>query len=119
MEAATELGHSSLHLLEVAQTQELHPVRSALMSSGGLDLIGWLGIEVLPDGVVVYGCSHSYKQVPNGMSKWDNAITFKEDHPQTVAGSTQQQLTQPRLLRLRRNRNDEVLKTLQKHREER
>lgn len=79
--SAPELGHSSHHPLEVAQTQELLPARSALMSSGGLDLIGWLGIEVLPDGVVVYGCSHGYEQVPNGMSKWDNAITFEKDHP--------------------------------------
>lgn len=52
----------------------------------------WLGIEVLPDGVVVYGCSHSYKQVPNGMSERDNAVTFEKDHPQTVAGSAHQQL---------------------------
>lgn len=94
--------HSLHHPLEVAQTQEQLLVRSVLMSSGGLDLIGWLGIEVLPDGVVVYGCSHSNKQVPNGMSEWNNAITFEKDHPKTVAGSTQQQLAQPRLLRLRR-----------------
>ncbi len=83
------MGHSSSAIIEVAQTQELLLVRSALMSSGGLDLIGWLGIEVFPNGVVVYGCSHCYKQVPNGMSKWDNAITFEKDHPQTVAGSAQ------------------------------
>lgn len=90
-EAAPELGRSSHHPLEVAQTSELVPV----MSSGGLDLIGRLGVEVLPDGVVVYGGSHRYKQVPNGMSEWDDAIAFKKDHPQTVAGSARQQLTQP------------------------
>lgn len=77
-------------------------MRSALMSSGGLDLIGWLGVEVLPDGVVMYGSSHSYKQVPNGMSEWDDAITLEKDHPQTVAGSADKQLIQPRLLRLGR-----------------
>lgn len=65
-------------------------MRSALMSSGGLDLIGWLGIEVFPDGVVVYGCSHGYKQVPNGVSERDDAITFEEDHPQAVADSARQ-----------------------------
>lgn len=73
------------------------------MSSGGVDLVvGWLGVEVLPDGVVMYGRSHSYKHVPNSMSKWDNAVTFEEDYPQTVAGPADQQLTQPGLLRLRR-----------------
>lgn len=104
------MGHSSHYPLEVTQTQELLPVRSALMSSGGLDLIGWLRIEVLPDGVVVYGCSHGDKQVPNGVSEWDNAITFEKDHPQTVAGSAHQQLTQPRLLRLGRRRHFIMLK---------
>ena len=75
------------------------------MSSGGLDLIGWLGIEVLPDGVVVYGCSHGHKQVPNGVSEWDDAITFEKDHPQTVAGSAHEQLIQPRLLWLQRSKH--------------
>lgn len=98
-EAAPEFGHSSRQLLEVTQTQEFLPVTSVLMSSGGLDLIGRLGVEVLPDGVVMYGCSHSYKHVPNGMSERDDAIAFEEDHPQTVAGSAHQQLTQPGLLR--------------------
>lgn len=70
------------------------------LSSGGLDLTGRLSVKVLPDGVVVYGCSHRHKQVPNGMSKWDNAITFKKDNPQRVAGSAKQQLAQPRLFRL-------------------
>ena len=73
------------------------------MSPGGLDLIGCLGVEVLPDGVVMYGCSHSYKQVPNGMSERDDAITFEEDNTETVTGSTDQQLIQPRLLRLGRD----------------
>lgn len=72
------------------------------MSSGGLDLIGHLGVEVLPDGVVVNGCSHGDKQVPNGMSEWDDAITFKEDYAEAVAGATDQQLTQPRLLWLQK-----------------
>lgn len=70
------------------------------MSSGGLDLPGSLGVEVLPDGVVMYGCSHSYKKMPDGMGEWDDAITFEEDNTKTVAGSTDQQLTQPGLLRL-------------------
>lgn len=72
----------------------------SVLSSGGLDPVGWLGIEVLPDGIVMYGCSHCNKQVPNGMSERDNAITFEKDHPQAVAGSTNQQLAQPWLLRL-------------------
>ena len=99
-EAAPELGHSSHHPLEIARPRELVPV----MSSGGLDLIGRLGVEVLPDCVVVYGRSHRYKQVPNGMSEWDDAVAFEKDHPQTVAGSAHQQLAQPRLLRLGRER---------------
>lgn len=70
------------------------------MSSGGLDLVGWLGIEVLPNGVVVYRRSRCYKHVPDGMSKRNDAIAFEEDHPQTVEGSAHQQLIQPRLLRL-------------------
>lgn len=73
------------------------------MSSGGLNLIGWLGIEVLPDGVIMYGCSHSYKQMPDGMSERDDAVTFEEDDAKTVAGTADQQLTQPRLLRLGRD----------------
>lgn len=64
------------------------------MSSGGLDLIGRLGVEVLPDGVVVYGCSHSYEQVPDGVSEGDDAVAFEKDHPQAVAGSAHQKLTQ-------------------------
>lgn len=74
------------------------------MSSGRLDLIGWLCVKVLPDGVVVDGRSHSYEQVPDGVSERDDAVAFKKDHPQTVAGSAHQQLAQPRLLRLRRSR---------------
>lgn len=98
-EAAPECGQP----LVSAQKQELLPVRSVLMSSGGVDLVvGWLGVEVLPDGVVMYGRSHSYKHVPNSVSEWDNAVTFEEDYPQTVAGPADQQLTQPGLLRLRR-----------------
>lgn len=87
------------------QTRELLPVRSALMSSGCLDLIGRLGVEVLPDGVVVYGCSHGYKQVPNGVRERHDAVTFEKDDAQTVAGSAHQQLAQPRLLRLQRSRH--------------
>lgn len=77
-------------------------VHWSALSSGGLDLIGWLGVEVLPDGVVVYGGAHGHKQVPDGVSKWDDAVTFEKDHPQTVAGSAHQQLAQPWLLRLGR-----------------
>lgn len=73
------------------------------MSPGCLDLIGCLGVEVLPDGVVMYGCSHSYKQVPNGVSEWDDAIAFEEDNTEAVTGSAGQQLTQPRLLWLGRD----------------
>lgn len=79
-------------------------MRSALLSSGGLHLIGWLSIEVLPDSIVVYCCSRRYKHVPDGMSEWNNAITFEEDHAQTVEGPTHQQLVQPRLLRLGRGK---------------
>lgn len=68
------------------------------LSSGGLDLIGRLGVEVLPDGVVVYGSTHGDKQVPDGVSKWNDAVTFEKDHPQTVTCSAHQQLAQPRLL---------------------
>lgn len=85
------------------------------MSSGGVDLIGWLGVEVLPDGVVMNGCSHSYKHVPDGVSKWDNAITFEEDYPQTVAGPADQQLAQPGLLRLRRGIKFIIFKLLMGH----
>lgn len=70
------------------------------LSSGGLDLIGWLGVEVLPDGVVVDGSTHGDKQVPDGVSEWNDAVTFEKDHPQTVTSSAHQQLAQPRLLRL-------------------
>lgn len=70
------------------------------LSSGGLDLTGWLGIKILPDGVVVNGCPHRHKQVPNGMSEGDDAIAFKKDNPQRVAGAAKQQLIQPRLFRL-------------------
>lgn len=70
------------------------------LSSGGLDLTGRLGVKVLPDGVVVYGCSHGHKQVPNGVSEGDDAVAFEEDNPQRVAGSAEQQLAQPRLFRL-------------------
>lgn len=69
-------------------------------SSGGLDLIGRLNIEVLPDGVVVYGSTHGDKQVPDGVGKWNDAVTLEKDHPQTVTGSANQQFAQPRLLRL-------------------
>lgn len=68
------------------------------LSSGGLDLIGRLGVEVLPDGVVMYGSTHGDKQVPDGVSKWNDAVTFEKDHPQTVTCSAHQQLAQPRLL---------------------
>lgn len=70
-------------------------MRSSLVSSGGLDLIGRLGVEILPDGVVMNGCSHGDKQVPNGVSERDDAIAFKEDYAETVAGAANQQLTQP------------------------
>lgn len=70
------------------------------LSSGGLDLIGRLGVEVLPDSVVVYSSTHCNKQVPDGVSKWNDAVTFEKDHPQTVTCSAHQQLAQPRLLRL-------------------
>lgn len=70
------------------------------LSSGRLDLIGRLGVEVLPDGVVVYGSTHGDKQVPDGVSKWNDAVTFEKDHPQTVTSSAHQQLAQPGLLRL-------------------
>lgn len=68
------------------------------LSSRRLDLIGRLGVEVLPDGVVVYGSTHGDKQVPDGVSKWNDAVTFEKDHPQTVTCSAHQQLAQPRLL---------------------
>lgn len=89
-----------------------------MRSSRGLDLIGWLGIEVLPDGIIVYGCSHGNKQMPNGMSEWDDAITFEKDHSQTVADSAHQQLIQPRLLWLRRRRRI-ILKFFTDHKEKR
>lgn len=76
-------------------------MRSALMSPGGLELRRRGGIEVLPDGVVMYSCSHGDKQVPNGVSERNDAVTFEEDHTKAVAGSADQQLKQPRLLRLK------------------
>lgn len=76
-------------------------VHWSVLSSGGLDLIGRLGVEVLPDGVVVYGSTHGDKQVPDGVSKWNDAVTFEKEHPKTVTCSAHQQLAQPRLLRLK------------------
>ena len=70
------------------------------MSPGRLHLIGLLGVEVFPDGVVVYGCSHGDKQVPNGVGKRDDAVALEEDHPQAVEGPADQQLIQPSLLGL-------------------
>lgn len=84
------------------------------LSSGGLELIGWLGIKVLPDGVVMYGCSHSYKQMPNSMSEWDDAVTLEKDYPQTVAGAAKQQLAQAWLLRLGRSRSFKDITTKKK-----
>lgn len=72
------------------------------MSSGGLDRIGRLGIQVLPDGVVMDSRSHGNKHVPNGVSEGNDAVTFKEDYSETVAGSTDQQLAQPGLLWLQK-----------------
>lgn len=75
-------------------------VHWSALSSGGLNLIGRLGVEVLPDGVVVYGSTHGDKQVPDGVSKWNDAVTFEKDHSQTVTRSAHQQLAQAWLLRL-------------------
>ena len=102
MRQPLNLNTACIISLESLKTRKLLPARSALMSSGGLDLIGGLGIEVLPDGIVVYGCPHSHKQVPNGMGERDDAVAFEEDHPKTVAGPAHQELAQPRLLWLRR-----------------
>lgn len=73
------------------------------MSSGCLHLVGRFSVQVLPNGVVMHGGSHGHKQVPDGVGKRDDTVTFEEDNPQTVKDAPCQQLIQARLLRHRQD----------------
>lgn len=73
------------------------------MSSGSLDLIGRLGVEVPPDGVVMHGGAYGHEKMPDGVSEGDDAIALEEDDAQAVTGSAHQQFTQSRLLRLQKH----------------
>lgn len=67
---------------------------SGAMSSRRLHPIGWLGVQVLPYGVVVHGGSHGDEQVPDGMGERYDAVAFEEYDPQAVEGATHKQLVQ-------------------------
>lgn len=51
-------------------------------------------VEVLPDSVVVHGCSQRHKHVPDGMGKRDDPVRLEEDHAQAIDESPTGQLEQ-------------------------
>ena len=51
-------------------------------------------VEVLPDSVVVHGCSQRHKHVPDGMGKRDDPVRLEEDHTQAIDESPTGQLVQ-------------------------
>lgn len=69
------------HCLESSTSGLLH------FSPGYFYLAGSGYIQVPPDGVILYTSSYCYKDVPDGMSEWDEAITLEEDNAQAVEDS--------------------------------
>lgn len=55
------------------------PDRSEVSHSPDL-VTRWAAVEVFPDGIVVHGGGERDEHVPDGVSKWNYTIWFKEDH---------------------------------------
>lgn len=61
-------------------------------------------VQVLPDGVVVHCCSQGDEDVPDGVGKRNDAVTFEEHHSQAIQHAAPHQLLDTISVRLYRER---------------
>lgn len=69
--------------------QAVHDVNQQLCVSPGVSRVtAPCRIQIPPDSIIVDSCSYSHKDVPDGVSERDKAVTLEENHAEAVKDST-------------------------------